>query len=96
MSRRVRFRFRLYVADGALNSALALSNLTAICQAHLPGRHDIEIVDVFQNPERAVADGIFLTPTLVRLAPLPVRRIVGALTQTQVVLSTLGLEPQAV
>ena len=85
------FVFRLYVAGEALNSALALANLQALCREHLPERHTIEIVDVFRQPQRALADGIFLTPTLVKLAPAPVRRIVGTLSRTQTVLLTLGL-----
>ncbi len=92
MSRHVVFKFRLYVAGDALNSAQAIANLTALCQAHLPDRHEIEIVDVFKEPKRALADGIFLTPTLIRLAPSPARRIVGTLSQTQPVLQALGLE----
>lgn len=92
MSRRAMFRFRLYVADSALNSAQALANLGAFCREHLPDRHEIEVVDVFREPKRALADGIFLTPTLVRLAPPPARRIVGTLSQTQTLLQALGLE----
>ena len=49
-------------------------------------------MDVFREPKRALADGIFMTPTLVKLAPPPVRRIVGTLSQTQTVLQALGLE----
>ena len=60
------FRFRLYVAGDAGNSAQALSNLTAICQSHLPDRHHIELIDVLADPKRAHADGILLTPTLVK------------------------------
>lgn len=92
MRRRVMHRFRLYVADHAPNSALAVANLTAICREHLPGRHEIEVVDVFLHPEQALEDAIFLTPTLVPLAPRPGRRIVGSLSQTQSVLAALGLE----
>jgi len=86
------FKFRLYVAGDALNSAQAITNLNALCRSHLPDRHTIEIVDVFRDPKRALADGIFMTPTLVKLAPSPERRIVGTLSQTQTVLQTLGLE----
>jgi circadian clock protein KaiB len=86
------FKFRLYVAGGASNSAQAIANLRAICRAHLPGRHQVEVVDVFREPKRALADGIFMTPTLVRVAPLPARRIVGTLSQTRLVLRALGLE----
>jgi circadian clock protein KaiB len=93
MSRPVLFKFRLFVAGDALNSAQALANLTALCRTHLPDRHVIEVVDVFREPQRALADGIFMTPTLIKLAPSPVRRIVGTLSQTQPVLQALGLEP---
>lgn len=92
MSSRTIFKFRLYVAGDAQNSAQALANLTALCQTCLPDRHKIEIVDVFREPARALADGIFMTPTLVRLTPSPVKRIVGTLAQTQTVLDALGLE----
>jgi circadian clock protein KaiB len=91
MSSHVLFRFRLYVAGDAPNSAQAFANLTALCRAHLTNRHEIEVVDVFREPERALKDGIFLTPTLVKLAPSPVQIIVGTLTQTQTVLQALGL-----
>jgi circadian clock protein KaiB len=92
MSRRIMFKFRLYVADGAQNSAQALANLTALCRVHLAGRHDIEVVDVFREPKRALADGILMTPTLVKLAPFPTRRVVGTLRQTETVLEALGLD----
>ena len=92
MSRRTLFKFRLYVAGDALNSAQAVANLAALCRTYLPDRHEIEVVDVFCEPTRALADGIFMTPTLVKLAPSPVRRIVGTLSQMQPVLQALGLE----
>ena len=95
MSRRVMFKFRLFVAGGTQNSAQAVANLNAICRAHLPDRHDVEVVDVLREPKRALADGILMTPTLVRLAPSPVERIIGTLSQTQTVLRALGLEALA-
>lgn len=95
MKRPVMFKFQLYIAGDALNSAQALVNLTALCQAHLAGRYEIEVVDVFKYPHRALADAIFMTPTLVKLAPSPVRRIVGTLSQTQTVLQALGLDIRA-
>ncbi len=95
MSRPATFKFRLYVAGDALNSVQAIANLTAFCRAHLADRHKIEIVDVFQNPKRALAEGIFMTPTLLKLSPPPTRRIVGTLSQTRVILVALGLEAGA-
>jgi circadian clock protein KaiB len=86
-----RFRFRLYVADSTQNSDTARTNLTTLCQDYLPGRHEIEVIDVLSTPERALDDGILMTPTLVKLWPLPVRRIVGTLNATSAVVKALGL-----
>jgi circadian clock protein KaiB len=86
------FRFQLYIAGDAQNSLQAVANLTALCRAHLPDRYEIEIVDVFQEPKRALAEGIFMTPTLINLTPEPVKKIVGTLSQTRIVLRTLGLQ----
>ena len=95
MNRRTLFKFRLYVAGDAPNSVQARVNLAAICRTYLPGLHEIEIVDVFQHPKRALIDGIFITPTLVRVAPAPVCRIIGALSQVPIVLQAMGLETVA-
>lgn len=86
------YQFRLYVAGNGPNSSQARANLIALCRDHLPERHQIEIVDVMKDPKRALTDHIFMTPTLVILAPLPVRTIVGTLSNKQVVLHTLGLD----
>ena len=85
------FRFRLYVAGDADNASQAVANLGALCREHLADRHEIEVVDVFREPKRALADGVFMTPTLVKLSPAPIRRIVGTLSQTDPLLHALGL-----
>jgi circadian clock protein KaiB len=95
MNPRTSFKFRLYIAGDTENSAEAIANLTKLCSTRLADRHEIEIVDVFKEPKRALADGIFLTPTLIILAPSPLRRIVGTLGQTKTVLQTLGLGTMA-
>ena len=91
MSQRGIFRFRLYVAGEAPNSTLAIANLAAFCRAYLLDRYEIEIVDVFKEPKRALAEGIFMTPTLVVLTPSPERRIVGTLSHAPTLLLSLGL-----
>jgi circadian clock protein KaiB len=91
MRRPTLFMFRLYVAGDAPNSVRARANLTALCRTHLPDGHEIEVVDVFKDPDRALADKVFLTPTLIKLAPAPVRRIVGTLGRTESVLLALGV-----
>ncbi len=88
-------KFRLYIADHTQNSALAVTNLRRICNVHLAGRHTIEIVDVLRQPERALAAGVFMTPTLIRFVPAPDVRIVGTLSQSSTVLAALGLENSA-
>ncbi len=95
-SHRVKFKFRLYIAGDTRNSAQAVANLTALCHTHLPERHEIELVDVFREPKRAVEDHILMTPTLIKIAPSPVGRIVGTLSKSQVVLQALGLGHMAV
>lgn len=84
------FKFRLYVAGDSPNSMQAITNLHAFCREHLPEHHEIDVVDVLQEPRRALADNILLTPMLVQLAPAPVRRIVGNLSRREVLLTTLG------
>ena len=85
------FKFRLFVAGDAQNSMQAVANLGTFCRTYLRDRHEIEVVNVFQAPERALADGIFMTPALIKLTPAPLRRIVGTLSATQPLLDALGL-----
>lgn len=89
----VHYKFQLYVADHAANSVKAVANLRALCKAHLPDTHEIEVVDVFAQPGRALSERIFMTPTLVIVEPGPTRRLVGNLSETDVVLNALGIEP---
>ena len=85
------FAFRLYVAGNGPNSLKAIDNLEQLCASHLPERHEIEIVDVLLDPKRALAESIFMTPTLVTDSPYPGHRIVGTLSQTEPILQILGL-----
>ena len=86
--------FRLYVANETSISAQAVANLASVCQEYLPNGHEIEVVDILREPLRALAEGILVTPTLVRLSP-PVRHIVGDLSDRAIVLRALGLEEKA-
>lgn len=86
------YRFRLYVAGDTLNSVQARINLRALCETYLPGRYDIDEVDVLRHPNRALVDGILITPALIKLAPAGTRMIVGTLSQTNSVLIALGIE----
>jgi circadian clock protein KaiB len=87
VSRKV--KLRLYVTGSAPNSIAALANMKAV-RAALDD-HELEIVDVLERPERALADDVLVTPTLLKLAPRPPCRIVGNLSDTHQVLSSLGV-----
>jgi circadian clock protein KaiB len=91
MSRPIIFKFRLYIAGDTQNSVQALANLSTLCEARLPNHYEIDVVDVLREPTRALSDSIFMTPTLVKLAPSPVQRIVGTLSEPGQVLQVLGL-----
>jgi circadian clock protein KaiB len=90
VSEETHLHLRLYIAGDAPNSLQARANLEAVCREYLPKEAKIEIVDILQHPERALADGVLLTPMLVKLAPAPTRRVIGNLSQRQAVLNALG------
>jgi circadian clock protein KaiB len=81
---------RLYVAGNAPNSLRATANAKAICEEHLATRYQLEVVDLLKYPRRALDDGIIVTPTLLRIRPLPVQRMIGNLSDTNQVLLTLA------
>jgi len=83
--------FRLYVAASSPNTRRAIDNLHALCSAAGHPRYDLKIIDVLRDPRRAVTDGILVAPTLVKVAPAPVRTIVGDLSDRDAVLATLEL-----
>ena len=83
--------FRIYLAGGAPNSVRALANLYAICRQHFPDSHRIEIIDILQEPMRALAEAILVTPTVVRVSPAPELQIIGNLSDEEEVLRALGL-----
>lgn len=85
-----RLRLRLYVAGRAPNSLRAIANIKAICEEHFASNCELEIVDLLEHPRRGLADGIIVTPTLLRLQPLPVQRVIGNLSDTGQVLLALG------
>jgi circadian clock protein KaiB len=86
-----RVRLRLYVAGDAPNSALAAANIKTLCEQHLGGAYDLEIVDLLDHPQRAAADRIVVTPTLLKLFPPPAHRAIGNLSDTKKVLLALGI-----
>ena len=82
-------QLRLYVAGNAPNSVRAMAHIRAICDEHFASEHELEIVDLLKYPHRALADRIIVTPTLLKLVPLPVQRVIGSLSDTNQVLLAL-------
>ena len=85
---------RLYVAGQSPNSMAAFDNLKRLCEERLRGRYRIEVIDLLKNPRLAKDDQILAIPTVVRRLPLPVRRIIGDLSNTERVLIGLDLVPR--
>ena len=86
-----RYLLRLYVAGQTPKSIKAFSNLKKICEEHLHGMYTIEIIDLLENPQLAKGDQILALPTLVRKLPMPVKKIIGDLSNTERVLVGLDL-----
>jgi circadian clock protein KaiB len=84
---------RLYVAGATPRSQQAIANLTTICETELQGRYSLEVVDIYQHPQLAAEEQMLAAPTLVRLLPEPVARVVGDLSDTTRVLLGLDLRP---
>ena len=82
---------RLYVSGVAPCSQRALNNLKHICEKYLAGRYKLEVIDIYQQPQKAAAEQIVAAPTLVKVEPLPVSRMIGTLSNTKTVLHRLGL-----
>ena len=88
-----RWQLRLYVAGQSPKSITALNNLKRLCEAHMPGQYEIEVIDLLKNPKLAAGDQILAIPTLVRKLPAPVKKIIGDLSNEVRVLVGLDLRP---
>jgi circadian clock protein KaiB len=87
------WELRLYVAGHTPKSMTAFANLKMICEEHLAGKYAIEVIDLMINPKLAKGDQIIAIPTLVRKLPVPIRKIIGDLSNTERVLVGLDLRP---
>ncbi|MGY2132543.1 circadian clock protein KaiB [Hymenobacter sp. HD11105] len=87
------WELRLYVAGQTPKSVTALANLKKYCEQHLQGRYKLEVVDLLQNPQLAEGDQILAIPTLVRKVPVPIRKIIGDLSNEERVLVGLDIRP---
>lgn len=92
-AKRSGYRLRLVIAGSTERSRRAIENLQVICKEHLDTQVDLEVIDVFQQPELAGKYQVVAVPTLVKLLPLPMRRIIGDLSQEDRVLRGLDIAP---
>lgn len=88
------YSLRLYVAGQTPKSIAAIGNLKKICEQHLPGRYEIEIIDLMKDPALATRHQIVAIPTLIRQLPEPLKRIIGDLSNTEKVLVGLDIHPK--
>lgn len=86
-----RFILRLFVTGTTVRSQHAIANMRRICKEHLDGRYDLQVIDVYQEPEKTRDLQIIATPTLVKVLPEPLRRIIGDLSDEEKVLAGLNL-----
>ncbi len=84
------YLLRLFVTGMTPRSVQAIARIKSICNEFLPGRHELEVIDIYQQPTLACGEQIIATPTLIRMQPLPLRRLVGDLSDRRKVL--LGLD----
>lgn len=87
------WELRLYIAGQTTKSVAALANLKRYCEQHLAGRYTLDVIDLLQNPQLAEGDQILAIPTLVRKVPVPIRKIIGDLSNEERVL--VGLDIRA-
>ena len=87
-----RYRLRLYVAGTNQNSFIAIQSLRQLCDEVLPGRVELEVIDLYQQPELASRDHIIAAPALIKISPLPRRMFIGDMTNQRRLLTGLGIQ----
>jgi len=89
-----RYRLRLFVTGSTPKSIKAITNLQAICEEHLAGEYELDIVDLYQQPELAKPNKLVAAPTLIKTLPEPVRRVIGDMSDEAQVLLGLDIAPR--
>ncbi len=90
-----KYLLRLYVAGLTPNSLRAIDNIKQICEEHLQGRYELEVIDLYQQPVLAQGEQIIAAPTLIKKLPLPLRKVIGDMSNVERVLVGLDLRPKA-
>lgn len=92
---RQQYVLRLFIAGSTQRSMRAVANLKRFCEQHLAGQYDLEVIDIYQFPAKAGPAQILAAPTLIKESPLPIRRIIGDMTDEARTLATLGVPAPA-
>ena len=90
----IKYVLCLFITGISPNSVRAISNIKEFCEKHLKGHYSLEVVDVYQQGDKAVKEQIIALPVLVKKFPLPERRLIGDMSDTDKVLKGLGLQPE--
>ena len=88
------FVLRLYVTGMTARSKRAIQNIKKICEDHLKGRYNLEVIDIYREPVLAKGDQIVATPTLIKKLPVPIRKFIGEMSETEKILLGLDLHPK--
>lgn len=90
------YSMRLYVSGATPRSTTAITNLRKLCEEHLSGKYELQVIDLYQEPEKAKEGMVIAAPTLVKSFPLPLRRFIGDLSDKQNLMRGLEIDPAAV
>jgi circadian clock protein KaiB len=93
-SKQETFVLRLYIAGLSLRSSHAVENIKKICEEHLKGRYELEVIDIYQHPELAKGEQVVAAPTLIKKLPPPLRKFIGDLADTEKILIGLDVRPK--
>jgi circadian clock protein KaiB len=91
---REKYVLRLYVTGMTPKSTQSIANVKEICKKHLAGRYELEVIDIYQQPELAKGEQIIASPTLIKKLPLPLRRLIGNMSDTERFLVGIDLKPK--
>lgn len=90
-----RYVLRLYVTGMTPKSTRTIASVQKLCERHLPGRYELDVIDIYQQLSLAKGEQIVATPTLIKKLPLPMRKLIGDMSDTERVLIGIGLKPKS-
>ena len=90
-----KYVLRLFITGMTPNSKRAVENIKNICEEHLAGRYELQVIDIYQQPSLAEEEQIIAAPTLIKVLPKPLKRLIGDMSDTEKVISSLGIPPKS-